>query len=147
MTEGVLERIARAAEKIARGILYISGGELKFELEGTMFVLPDDQPDVRFSVSAVSATDSEGHEVALIENLVSDNEDAVSFVFDEGSSASAPRAGAAHIGAPGVANVNYMATDAQGNIVKSSGAQFTITTGAIASVSGGDLAFEGISEQ
>lgn len=112
-----------------------------------MFILPDNQPDVRFTVSAVSATDEEGQSIALVESLVSDNPDAVSFLFDEGSSETSPRAGAAHIGAPGVANVNYTATDPTGAVVASEGAQFTITAGPVANVSGGDLAFEGITEQ
>lgn len=148
-TRKLIKRIAVALERIARGNLTITGGEIDFAAitgENNVFTLPDDHDDVRFSVSPVTATDSENHPVALTELLESDNDDVVSFLFDEGSSSSNPRAGAAHIGAPGIANINYTATDGQGNIVLSKGAQFTITTGAVAGTAGGDLVFEGISE-
>jgi len=133
-----LQKLADAIEPKPQ--LIITGGDF-------MFVLPDDQPDVPFSVSPVSATDAEGNAITLTEELVSDNEAAVAFAFADGSSATNPRAGVAKIGSPGVANVNYTAKDPKGNIVKSSGSQFTITTGAVANVSGGDIAFQGITEQ
>lgn len=139
--EAVLEELKQLAEAIKpKPQPIITGGDF-------MFVLPDDQPDVPFSVSPVSAADSEGHAIALTENLVSDNEDVIGFVFADGSSASNPRTGVAHVGAPGIANVNYTAIDSSGNIVKSTGSQFTVTTGAVASTTGGDIAFEGITEQ
>lgn len=111
-----------------------------------MFIVPNDQADIPFVVSPVTATDGEGESITLTEELISDNEEVISLVFGPDASVSNPREGVAHVGRSGVANVNYTAKDPSGNIVKSSGAQFTVTTGAIANVSGGDISFQGVQE-
>jgi hypothetical protein len=140
-----LESIARSLAEVSEELrrkdqhLTILGGKI-------MFSIPNNQPDIPFSVSPVTATDEEGESIALTEELVSDNEGVISFLFDEGSSASNPRSGKAHVGTSGLANVNYTAKDPQGNIVTSEGAQFTVSTGPVSNVSGGDLAFEGVTE-
>src|ERR1700682_1572761 len=87
----------------------VTGGDI-------MFVLPDDQPDVPFTISAIDvsgAKDAEGNPITVLvaELLKSDNPAAVDFIFDAGSSATNPRSGKLHIGGPGIATLNYAATD------------------------------------
>jgi len=138
----LMSRLVVAVERIANPThqpFSILGGDVMFEL-------PNDHADVPFTISAVSATDSEGETITLTESLTTSDEGVVSILFAEGSDASSPRAGQVHIGHSGLASLEYTAKDPSGNIVKSGGAQFTITTGAIANVSGGDLALEGIAE-
>ena len=147
-TRKILERIAVALETIARGNLYISGGVFLIPALGdqAMFVVQNDHQDEPFTISSVSATDAEGETVTLTEEAVSDNPDVVSFVFDEGFDASNPRSGKLHFGHSGLANLNYTAKDPSGNIVKSTGKQFTLTTGNVATVTGGDFEVPGLTE-
>ena len=137
----LLHRLVLAVERLANPTQQINifGGDF-------MFVLQNDHADVPFTISAVSATDAEGETIPLVESLASSDEGVVSILYAEGSDANNPRAGQVHIGHSGLASLEYTAKDPAGNIVKSGGAQFTITTGAIANVSGGDLALEGITE-
>lgn len=126
----------------------ITGGEI-------MFVLPDDQPDVSGSISAIDvsgAKDKEGNAVAVTvtELFVTSNADAVAIIFADGSSESNPRSFTLKIGSPGSANLNYSAVNAAdpAMVFKAGGGQFTITTGTVdpSTVSGGDLVLTGITE-
>ncbi len=112
-----------------------------------MFKLSNDHADVPLTITPISATDAEGETIALTESLTTSDEGVVSILFAEGSDASNPRSAQLHIGHSGLGSLEYTAKDPAGNIVKSGGAQFTITTGAISNVSGGDLALEGVTEE
>ena len=149
-----LDRIANALERlVGKGIK--SKGTVLFQFSptfsvgltggSTMFVLPDDQPDVRFSISPIELFDAEGAPITtgFTEEFMSDNDGVVSILLDDPANV---HAGAIHIGAPGIANLNYTVTY-NGAIVFSAGAQFTITTGQFGSVIGGELTFDGIAEQ
>ena len=148
-----LNRIATALESlVSRRITVKSALTLQFAptltvalLKGdAMFTLPDDQPDVPYSISPVALFDAEGAPITsgFTEAFVTDNGAAVDIVPNDPADI---HAGVLKIGAPGLANLNYTVTY-NGAIVHSAGAQFTITTGAFGSVTGGDLTFEGITE-
>lgn len=139
----LLERLVVSVERFVNNHtpaqLTVVGGSI-------VFTLPNNFPDVPFTVSSVTAVDEEGEAVALTESLTSSDEGVLSFVYGEGSSASNPRAASLHIGHSGLASVEYTAKDPKGNLVKSGGGQFTITTGDVAVTTGGDLVFEWIVE-
>ncbi len=108
-----------------------------------MFIVKDNNADVNFVVEGFDAVDAEGHDVpedSLTVEVVSDNPDAVAVTFDP-----ATLAGVASFGAPGVANIN--ATIKFGDtILGSFSASFTVTAGDPATIVGGDLKFEGLTE-
>ena len=109
-----------------------------------MYIVKADHPDVGFSLS-FTVTDSEGNVVpdsALEVFVESDNEEAVDILVDETG-----RAGTVHFGSPGLANVNVTVEDAEGDLLGSFGAQFTVTAGDPAAIMGGTLVFEGLSEE
>ncbi len=111
-----------------------------------MFIVKDDNPDVAYSVGSPVVTDAEGHALdpqpALTFTVTSDNPDAVAITPVDPSN---PIAGLVHFGAPGLANVNVTAS-AGDALVGSFGAQFTVTTGDPASISGGTISFDGLTE-
>lgn len=112
-----------------------------------MYIVKDDQPDVPGSISPIVAQDAEGHDVdpgEVEEQFVTDDAGAVAILFDDPSSV---RNWTLHFGAPGLANLNYTATrKSDGAILKSSGKQFTVTTGDIVAVTGGDISIPGLTE-
>lgn len=142
----ILALLERLVVSVERFVHHHTPAQLTVVGGSVLFTLPNNFPDVPFTISAVSATDEEGEAVSLTEMLTSSDEDVLSFVYAEGSSASNPRAADLHIGHSGLASVEYTAKDPKGNIVKAAGGQFTITTGDVANTSGGDLVFEGIVE-
>lgn len=108
-----------------------------------MYIVKADNPDVGFSLS-FTATDSEGNIVPdanLSVSVDSDNSDAVSITPD-----GTGRAGTVTFGNPGLANVNVTVEDTSGNLIGSFGAQFTVTVGDPAAISGGTLVFGGLTE-
>jgi hypothetical protein len=122
-------------------VFNITGGNLAMK-----FTLKDDQIDFGFTISQVSAVDSKGRTLALVENLASDAPNVVDVVFDDGSSASNPRSGKGHLGGDtGKAVVTYQVTVADtGEVAKSVTAEFNIIAGKVATVTGGDFVFSGI---
>jgi hypothetical protein len=109
-----------------------------------MFIVKNDQPDVPYSVGFV-VKDAEGQVVpdaAVTVEVMSDNPDAVMVTPDVDN----PRAGSAHFGNPGLANVNCTVRLADGTLVGSFGAQFTVTVGDPASIEGGAITFAGLTE-
>lgn len=105
-----------------------------------MYIVKNDNPDVGYTLT-YSVTDSEGNVLPneeTVAEVVSDNPDAVSVD---------PASGTVHFGNPGLANLNATIKDADtGNLLGSFGAQFTVTTGDPAAISGGTIAFEGLTE-
>lgn len=139
---GLLTQLVDAVSALRFNQIKTFGGDF-------VFTLPDDQPNVPFSLSPVTAADAEGNAVPVTLKLESDTPDVVAINFTD--PADLTKGGELVFGKPGTASLMFTATAKSGRqelVVKASGAQFLITTGAIApeSVSGGDLAFEGITE-
>lgn len=135
---GLLERLVVAAERFVYEQPHLTGG---FKI---MFVVEADHADTRYAIAPASAVDSEGNAIPdadLIYEIVSDNPAAVEITPDTDN----VLAGNVHFGAPGLANVN--ATVKFGEVLLGSfGAQFTITAGDPAAITGGGITFEGLSE-
>lgn len=108
-----------------------------------MFIVKDNNPDVGFTTNFV-VEDEEGvvlPDAATTMEIVSDNEDAVSITVDDTG-----KAGTVHFGAPGLANINATVLDANGALLGSFGAQFTVTAGDPAQIAGGAIVFDGLTE-
>ena len=109
-----------------------------------MFIVKTDNPDVGYSIVKPEATDSEGNvipDASLTFEAVSDNPDAVSLIPSDAD----PLAGVAHFGNPGLANINVTVKSGD-TLLGSFGAQFTITVGDPAAISGGGISFDGLTE-
>jgi len=112
-----------------------------------MFVVPDDQPDVAYSISQASGVlDSEGNVITPAPHLnyavASSDENVLSLIpgTDDFS-------GSVHFGAPGVASITVTVTLDDGTIMATAAANFTVTTGTPSSVQGLSLSFAGLTEQ
>lgn len=109
-----------------------------------MYIVKDDNPDVRYAMAPLVVKDAEGNVIdnpQLVVEVVSDNPDAVAVTPDAD-----PMQGSVHFGNPGLANINATVKTAAGVLLGSRGAQFTVTTGDPAAIAGGELAFEGLTE-
>lgn len=108
-----------------------------------MFIVKDDNPDVGYRITPPSVTDAEGNPV-----------DAGSLTFDVTSTDAAvlaitpsdPLSGTVHFGAPGLASVNVVVSNAAGVVLGSFGSQFTVTAGDPAAIVGGTIAFDTLTE-
>ena len=137
----------RLAELLERLLAWLEGKRREIVVKGgeIMFTLPNDQVNVPFRITGVSAVDAEGEGLAVVESFESDEPGVVGIVFG----AEGVRSGELVFGHSGVASLMYKAVAKSGKveqIVKTAGAQFTITTGAVGVVTGGDLVLEGITE-
>lgn len=132
----------RVLKKLEKILKYLKP---KRQLKGKiMYIVKDDNEDVGYSVVIDGVTDAEGNTVdpsSVMVEVVSDNEAAVSVTPSESD-----RTGTIHFGAPGLANLNASVSDSNGNLLGSFGAQFTVTTGDPAAITGGSLSFEGLTE-
>lgn len=109
-----------------------------------MYVVKTDNPDVNYSITAPAATDSEGNaipEAKLDYEVLSDAPDVVSIT----PSADDPKAGVVHFGNPGNANINVNISTG-GKLLGAFGAQFTATVGDPATIAGGSIVFDGLTE-
>lgn len=110
-----------------------------------MFIVKADNPDVNYSIS-FQITDSEGNVVPtppVTVAVLSDNPPSVEIIQDPADQLK----GVAHFGGPGLANINVTVTrTSDGLLLGSFGAQFTVTAGDPAAISGGTIAFEGLTE-
>lgn len=110
-----------------------------------MFIVKDDNSDVGYQIMPGQVTDVEGNVIpgeTILVLAVSDNVDVVQLTVDPTD----PMKGTAHFGKPGTANINITESLADGSVVGSFGAQFTVTTGDPAAITGGTIAFEGLKE-
>jgi len=118
-------------------------GESQEKFRGEiMYIVKADNPEVGFEVS-FEAFDSEGNVVpedTLDVTVESDNPDAVAVVYDETT-----ESGTVSFGSPGLANLNVTVKNGE-TLLGSFGAQFTVTVGDPASISGGSLVFEDLVE-
>lgn len=108
-----------------------------------MFIVKDDNPDVKYSITPPEATDSEGNVIAgaALDFEITTTDSTVVQVTPDAD----PKTGTVHFGAPGQAslNVNVKSGD---TLLGAFGAQFTVTTGDVAAIAGGAIQFEGLTE-
>lgn len=118
-------------------------------LKGTIhtmadYVVKDDQPDVPYSVTLGEVTDAEGNVIAdpqgLSVEVTSSDPSVVELTPADDKS------GSAHFGNPGQATVTANVKDANGNILATGSANFTVTTGDPASVSSVEVAFPDLTQ-
>jgi hypothetical protein len=134
----LLERLVKAVERYLNVQPHLTGG---FQI---MFIVEADHADTRYSITPASAVDSEGNAIPdaqLTYEVVSDNPASVEITPDTDNTL----AGGVHFGAPGLANVNATVKFGE-TLLGSFGAQFTITAGDPAAITGGGIAFEGLTE-
>ena len=109
-----------------------------------MYIVRNSQPDVPFHLNAV-ALDEEGEQVPnerLLFQIQSSDSDVVAVSLGEDGVS-----GTAHFGRSGTASIVVsVSARSTGEILGSFGAKFTVTTGAPATISGGSIVFEGLSE-
>lgn len=136
----------RLSDQVDRALDLLEASQQQTQVLGgdIMFTVPDDQPNQPYTITPVTATDKEGNALSVVTEFVSDNPDVVAINGDANG-------GELVFGKPGVASLVYKATAKSGKkelIVKTAGAQFTVTTGEIdpASVGGGELALPGLTE-
>lgn len=132
----------------------IKGGDISFGFDSlgitllgetvmATYTIPDDQADFTISISPISgAKDAEGRDVEVKQALKSSDENVISLTFPNGNGDLTNVL--AHVGAPGVASVDYVASVKVGRKlipVKQADATFIVTTGNIdaSTISGGDL--------
>jgi len=113
--------------------------EVKF-----MFVVKDDNPDVNFAVVTGDVTDAEGNTIpdAQVDLAVASTDDSVVAVTFDPST----KSGSVHFGNPGTATVTATASSG-GALLGSGAADFTVTVGDPAAISGISLSFDGLTEQ
>jgi len=109
-----------------------------------MFIVKDDNPDVAYSITAPAATDAEGNAIpdAELSYEVSSSDDSVVQITPNPDDA---KTGTVHFGNPGQAslNVNVKTGDV---LLGAFGAQFTVTVGDPAAISGGSIGFDSLTE-
>jgi hypothetical protein len=140
----IRERIDRCLRVLAK-ILKILESKPKYKLKGGsfMYIVKDDNVDVGYGVE-FEVTDAEGIAVPVSDvlvDVVSDNDVVVQITPDAD-----PKSGMVHFGAPGNAAVTVTVSLASGAVVGSFGAQFTVTAGDAAAISGGKITFSGLTE-
>ncbi len=129
--------LLRFLDKLLHGPDTIEGGNI-------VFIVKDDNPDVRYELSPTVVKDAEGNvipgAVATVE--VTSTDPAVVQVTPD---ADPSTGGTLHFGNPGVASLNAQASFG-GLVLASKGAQFTVTVGDPASIAGGDISIPGLTE-
>jgi len=129
----LFKRLVKAIERRSQ----FTGGQI-------MFIVKDDNPDVAYSITAPSVTDAEGNPIpdASLTYEVTSSDDTVVAI----TPADPPTTGSVHFGNPGQAaiNVNVKSGDA---LLGAFGAQFTVTVGDPAAITGGSISFEGLTDQ
>lgn len=138
--------IAKGFEKVVEALGNQQPSPRPKQLEVLMsFIVPDDQPDVAYTLTLGAVTDAEGNPVtdpgSLAIEVVSDNPDAVAVTPDAD-----PKTGNVHFGAPGNATITANVKDAKGNLLGSGVAGFVVTAGAPAAIAGVKLDFAGLTE-
>lgn len=113
-----------------------------------MIIVKDDNPDVSYAISGVTATDAEGNTIpdAQLTYLTTSTDDTVVAVTPDPTDQTK---GNAHFGNPGVATVNvqvFGSPDTSTNPLGSFAASFTVTTGDVSGISGGTITFDGLQD-
>ncbi len=108
-----------------------------------MFIVADDNPDVSYSITPPEATDSEGNVIpgATLVYDVTSSEPTVVAITPNAD----PTTGSVHFGNPGQAAININVSSG-GTLLGAFGAQFTVTVGDVAAITGGSIGFNGLVE-
>lgn len=143
------ERTAHLLSKLISALNSQHHHHHKFHAEGVkiMFVVPDDQADVAFSITPASdVLDSEGNVISPAPHLnyaLASSDDAVLTVVPGADEFS----GTLHFGGPGIGSLTVTVTLDDGTVMATAAANFTVTTGNPASVQGVGIAIPGLTEQ
>jgi len=139
-----LRRIAAALERIADHLTTsrrgITGGNI-------VYIVTDDQQPVGFSISGVTATDAHGHPVdsAKLKYVFSSSDETIATVSQD--DADPTKGTLTFAGEEGLVTVNVTVEDSKdGDILGSLAANFTVTAGDPAAISGGSITFDGLTE-
>ena len=138
---------------IEKIVFYNQKHRKKYFLKGGkfMYIVKADIQDVAYSVGGFTVLDSEGSVVPNAELdivVTSDNPGAVQLTPDPDDQTK----GIAHFGAPNtdgspaLSNITVAVNLKDGTMIGSFGAQFTVTPGDPAAISGGSIAFNGLAE-
>lgn len=115
-------------------------GELKLM---SNYIVKDDNPDVGFQLTLGEVKDAEGNVIdnpqGLVTEILSTDEGVVQFI-----PGATDRNGTVKFGSPGVGNLNYKVTDANGTVLGSGSDGFTVTTGDPAAITSISAAFDGL---
>lgn len=115
---------------------HLTGGKL-------LIIVKDDNPSVGYSISGVEAKDAEGNvipDAQLTYEVTSTDDSVVSIAPTD------DKTGTVSFGNPGIATVNVQVST-NGTLLGSFAQPFTVTTGDPASISGGSIAFDGLTDQ
>ncbi len=107
-----------------------------------MYIVKDDNPDVEYRLGNLSAQDAEGNEIdgAELSTTISSSDPAVVKVTSKDQTS-----GKLSFGKPGTATVTATINAPNGQqIIRT--ANFVVTTGDVALISGGDLEIDGLTE-
>jgi hypothetical protein len=122
---------------------HMEGGEF-------MFIVKDDHADEQYVLSPVVVTDKEGSVVPgapVTVEVVSDNPSVVAVVPDADPHTGKVTFGSPNAdGSPATAGVTATFKAADGTVLGVRGAQFVVTAGDPAAISGGDIGFPGLTE-
>lgn len=113
-------------------------GDLKI-----MYIVKDDNPPVGYTLTVGDVTDAEGNAIPdaqLSVEVVSDNPASVAVTSDADA-----KTGSISFGSPGDAAITASVKSGD-KVLGVVGAQFHVTTGDPAAISGGSIAFEGLTE-
>jgi hypothetical protein len=117
------------------------------QLEVTfVFKVANNHQDEPYSIAIGGVTDAEGESLpdtkGLTVEVTSSDEAVVAAGFDPSTNS-----GVAHFGTSGVASLNAVVKNANGDILGSGAADFTVTTGDPAAVSDVKISFSGLTEE
>lgn len=136
-----INHLADAIEKLSDTL---AGEPPRMKGGAIVFIVKDNNPDVRYSITAPEVTDEEGNVIPAAQlsyEVTSDAPDVVSITADEGDELH----GTVHFGAPGQAAINVNVKSGE-TLLGAFGAQFTVTTGDPAAIVGGGITFAGLTE-
>lgn len=114
-----------------------------YTVEGMfMYIVKDDNPDVGYHL-AFTVTDAEGNPVdpGTLNVVVTTTDPAV-----VAATPTDPMNGTVHFGNPGLSTFQVTVEKSDGTVLGSFAADFTVTTGDPAAISGGTVTFDGLTE-
>lgn len=110
-----------------------------------VYIVPDSQPPVNYAITGVSATDAKGQPVAdaALTYVAASTDDAILTVTPDPTDQTK---GTVTFGNEGLATLNITVEDSAGTVLGSLAANFTVTAGPVSAISGGAVAFDGLTE-
>jgi len=140
-----LRRIAAALERIADRLPHQHP-----RIEGAKFVITikDTQEPVKYSISVDSVLDAKGHPVdaSMLDYNVSSSDETIATVVEEAEGEDDSKGTVTFTGEEGPVTINVQVTAKNGTVLGSFFENFQVTAGDPASIVGGKITFEGLSE-